>query len=111
MLTFGELMPCTLMSYLQRSFAFHVYIDGVVRLITYEKKKRRVIEKQRQKDLVLFVCILVRKEIGFGHGYCSPEAVFVVLRLSLAVIVYWETNAIISSSTVGEGRICFKESV
>ena len=87
MLTFGELMPCTLMSYLQRSFAFHVYIDGVVRLITYEKKKRKVIEKQRQKDLVLFVCILVRKVIEFGHRYCLLEAVFVVLRLSFAIVV------------------------
>ena len=45
-LTLGELMPCTLMSYLQRSFVFHVYIGGVVRLITYGKNEKQKKNKQ-----------------------------------------------------------------
>ena len=93
--------------------ACYVSIFTIYIFLFYACKRKK--KKQRKKKIaekyLYCLSVLLNEVIEFGLGFSSPEAVFVVLRLSLAVVVSWETDAAISSSTVGEGRICFKESV
>ena len=93
--------------------ACYVSIFTIYIFLFYACKRKK--KKQRKKKIaekyLYCLSVLLNEVIEFGLGFSSPEAVFVVLRLSLAVVVSCETDAAISSSTVGEGRICFKESV
>ena len=66
-------------------FQFSLYIYSCSTLAKKKKKKQR--KKKIAEKYLYCLSVLLNEVIEFGLGFSSPEAVFVVLRLSLAVVV------------------------